>query len=216
MVRTHHAGEEALARWEEQREALRRLGFGEAQARLNRFPTHENTRKGNLAEIALAEYVVAARGVVLPVYRLRFNPNVEQSMKGDDVLAFDLDSQPPTIIVGEAKFRGASTAAAVTEIVEGLARSFAGGLPASLQFVADRLFEGGQADLGSRILECAKWFALGQLSIDYVGMLLSDERTADRVNAVTAVTLRRLALISIGVADPDRLVEDCFRGMEAS
>ncbi|MFQ6963494.1 MAG: Hachiman antiphage defense system protein HamA [Oscillospiraceae bacterium] len=39
-------------------------------------------------------------------YRLRYNTNPDQSMKGDDVLLFDLDSDPVRIVVGESKFRG--------------------------------------------------------------------------------------------------------------
>ena len=38
-------------------------------------------------------YICAASGTCLPVYRLRYNPNIEQSMKGDDVLAFDFTSK---------------------------------------------------------------------------------------------------------------------------
>ncbi len=34
--------------------------------------------------VFLAEYIVAESEASLPVYRLRYNPNVEQSMKGDD------------------------------------------------------------------------------------------------------------------------------------
>lgn len=214
MLVQHHASPDALKRTEDHRQAMNRLGLDAEQARLRRFPTNASTQKGNLAEIVLAEYVVAANGVVLPVYRLRYNPNVDQSMKGDDVLAFDLDVEPPRIIVGEAKFRGTSSAAAVKEIVEGLLRSYKSGVPASLQFVADRLFEGGDDDLAGRVLDCARLFALGDLHIDYVGMLLSDAKAAERVNAATPGSLRRLAMISLGVQDPDSLVDACYRTLE--
>ena len=169
MLVQHHASPEVLKWTEQHREAMKRLGLATEQARLRRFPTNPTTRKGNLAEIVLAEYVVAASGAVLPVYRLCYNPNVDQSMKGDDVLAFDLDSNPVRIVVGEAKFRGTSSAAAVTEIVEGLVRSHKGGVPASLQFVADRLFDEGQTQLGERVLECALLFAREKLRLDYSG-----------------------------------------------
>lgn len=214
MLAQHHASPEALNRTEQHREALKRLGLGAEQARLRRFPTNPSTQKGNLAEIVLAEYVVAASGVVLPVYRLRYNPNIDQSMKGDDVLAFDLEADPVRIIVGEAKFRGASSAAAVKEIVEGLVRSHKGGVPVSLQFVADRLFDAGQVDLAERVLNCARLFALEELRIDYVGLLLSDAQTATRVDAATPGSLRRLAMISLGVKDPDSLVDACYRSLE--
>lgn len=58
------------------------------------YPANPNTRKGNVAEVVLAEYLVANEGISVPIYRLRYNPNVDQSMKGDDALAFDLDSKP--------------------------------------------------------------------------------------------------------------------------
>jgi hypothetical protein len=214
MLINHHASPEALKRFDAHREAMKRLGLDAEQARLRRFPDNPLTQKGNLAEIVLAEYVVAASGLVLPVYRLRYNPNIDQSMKGDDVLAFDLDANPPRIVVGEAKFRGTSSATAVKEIVAGLLRSYEGGVPASLQFVADRLFEAGESDLGSRVLNCATLFALGELRIDYVGLLLSDTRTTDRVKDGTPGSLRRLAMISLGVEDPESLITACYTGLE--
>jgi hypothetical protein len=214
MLMQHHASPEALERSAQQRKAMEQLGLGTAQARLRRFPSNSATQKGNLAEIVLAEYVVAAGGLALPVYRLRYNPNVDQSMKGDDVLAFDLDSNPVRIVVGEAKFRGVSSAAAVTEIVESLVRSHKAGVPASLQFVADRLFEDEQVDLGIRVMECALLFARGKLRLDYVGLLLSDAKAAARVNASTPATKTRLAMISLGIDDPDGLVTSCYQGLE--
>jgi hypothetical protein len=210
MIVVHHTSPEALRRAAEQLEAMKRLGV-DTRGVPRRFPTNPSTQKGNLAEIVLAEYVVATSGVALPVYRLRYNPNVDQSMKGDDVLAFDLDATPVRIIVGEAKFRGTSSPDAVTEIVGGLLRSHKSGIPVSLQFIADRLFETGQTDLGRRVEECATLFALGNLRIDYVGMLLSDTQTAARIDAATPKPPHRLAMISLGVPDPNSLAVDCYR-----
>jgi hypothetical protein len=214
MLLRHHASPAALKRIQQHREAMKRLGFEMEQSKLRLFPTNPSTRKGNLAEVVLAEYVVAANGVTLPLYRLRYNPNVDQSMKGDDVLAFDLDTDPVRVIVGEAKFRGASSAAAVKEIVDGLVRSYKGGVPISLQFVAERLFEAGQDDIGARVLECAKLFALGRLRINYVGMLLSDKETSKRVDSYTPDSLRRLVMISLCVEEPDSLIEPCYAALE--
>ncbi len=216
MLIRHHVSPEALKRSQQHREALKRLGLSTDQMALRRFPTSDSTRKGNLAEIVLAEYIVAASHTSLPVYRLRYNPNVDQSMKGDDVLAFDLDADPVRIIVGESKFRETSTVAAVREIVAGLASSHSGGIPLSLQFVADRLFEEGNNKLGERILDCARLFGLGKLRLDYVGLLFSDTKSADRVHRATLPppTLRRLAMISLGVKEPESLVSDCYSGLE--
>lgn len=211
---SHHTSAAALERTKTHREAMKRLGLDDEQVKLCRFPTNVTTQKGNLAEIVLAEYVVATSGLVLPVYRLRYNPNIDQSMKGDDVLAFDLYENPPRILVGEAKFRGVSKAIAVKEIVAGLLRSYKGGVPASLQFVADRLFEAGEVDLGTRVMECATLFAYGKLNIDYVGLLLSDTKAAERVEQATPDSLRRLVMISLQIEEPDSLVTACYENLE--
>ncbi|MGB5872950.1 MAG: Hachiman antiphage defense system protein HamA, partial [Bacteroidota bacterium] len=210
MLVRHHASPEMLAQSAHTGGAMKRLGFESQQARLSRFPRNPTTQKGNLAEILLAEYIVAACGAALPVYRLWSNTNPDQSMKGEDVLAFDLDSTPIRIIIGESKFRSTSSATAVIQIVDDLTRSYKGGLPASLQFVADRLFERGETDLGLRVSQCAVVFARGTLRLDYVGMLLSDKLSEKRVHEATSNSLRRLAMLSLGIANPDSLVEACF------
>jgi hypothetical protein len=214
MLVQHHTSEEALRRTRERLEALARQGIDSAYFP-RRFPTNVVTQKSNLAEIVLAEYVVAANSLSLPVYRLRYNPNVDQSMKGDDVLAFDLDAQPPRIVVGEAKFRATSSDAVVGEIVDGLMRSYKNGIPVSLTFVADRLYESGQVELADRVQDCARLFALRRLRIDYVGLLLSDANAAVRVDGATPTPspVRRLAMISLSVPDPDPLVAACYVGL---
>jgi hypothetical protein len=155
-----------------------------------------------------------ASNLTLPVYRLRYNPNVDQSMKGDDVLAFDLDADPVRVVVGEAKFRGISSSVAVIEIVDGLLRSHKAGVPVSLQFIADRLFDEGKHDLAVRVQECAVLFARDRLRLDYVGLLLSDWQSSNRIVAHTPATLKRLAMVSFGVDSPDSLVDACYETLE--
>jgi len=75
----HHVSPETIERDRVRREALERQGFVYP---LPRFPINLSTQKGNWAEILLAEYVMASCSANLPVYRLRYNPNVDQSMKG--------------------------------------------------------------------------------------------------------------------------------------
>jgi len=187
MLARHHASPEAIERGRKRAEAFRALGYDRIADRegARRFPTSEKTKKGNLAEVVLAEYVVAASGLNLPIYRLRYNPNVEQSMKGDDVIAFDLDSKPVRIIVGEAKFRRTPTTPDVQEIADVLLRSYRVGIPASLQFIADRLYEQGRNALAERIDECTLLFVQQELRIDYVGLLLSNADVERRVHEGT-------------------------------
>jgi hypothetical protein len=207
-VAEHHANAAALVKSADIIEALKRQGVSVPKA-LRRFPVHPETRRGNFAEILLADYVEASTTLRLPVYRLRHNPNIDQSMKGDDVLAFDLDANPVRIIVGEAKFRGLSTSQAVNDIIDALERSFAGGLPASLLFVADHVDD----ELSERIMACATLFAEGKLDLSYVGLLMSDTRAHERVAGSERRVRRRLMMLSLGVADPTALVDQCFSGL---
>ena len=210
----HHVSAEMIERDRRKKENLQKLGYTQPDVYPQRFPCSSTTRKGNLAEVFLAEYIVNSSNVSLPIYRLRFNPNIEQSMKGDDVLAFDLDSNPIRIIVGEAKFRGTPSKAAVQEIVEGLVRSHRAGLPASLQFVADRLFETGHNDMGQRIEECALLMAKGKLNLYYVGLLMSNDRGGSHVDRHTSANLRKLAMISVGFDDPNTFIDESFEHLE--
>jgi hypothetical protein len=209
---THHVKPEAIERDRIRREALARQGLIDP---VQRFPVNPTTQKGNWAEILLAEYVAASSSSQLPVYRLRYNPNVDQSMKGDDVLSFDLDSNPVRVLVGEAKFRSTPTKAVVDELVGALVKSHSGNIPASLQFVADILFESGNNQLGEKVAACNALFAQGRLQLDYVGLLVST-KDAHRFMLTNAKSdVRRLAVMSLGLADPTGVVETSFVGAGA-
>ena len=210
-IRDHHARPEDLARNAARREALARQGF---TLENSRFPSHTNTQKGNWTEIFLCEYVKSSCQAGIPVYRLRYNPNIEQSMKGDDVLAFDINADPVRIIVGEAKFRASSSKAAVEEIVEALERSHRGGLPASLQFVADRLFQEGNEGLGRRIEECADLFVRDRLRIDHLGLLASNHLVQNHVASHAQSSVPRLAVMSLDLSNGSDLVDACFNSLE--
>jgi hypothetical protein len=201
---THHVSPEAIEQDRKRREALARQGLLDPAR--SRFPTNPKTRKGNWAEILLAEYITVSANATLPVYRLRYNPNVDQSMKGDDVLAFDLDSNPVRVLVGEAKFRSTPSKAVVEELVGALVKSHSGNIPASLQFVADRLFESGNNELGEKVAACNELFAQGRLQLDYVGLLVSSRNAHHHVHTNAKSAVRRLAVMSLGLADPEGIV----------
>lgn len=210
----HHASAGMIAQDQRKIKNLRAQGYPVADADIHRFPRSDTTRKGNLTEVFLAEYICSTSGAALPVYRLRYNPNVEQSMKGDDVLGFDFGSKRPRIIVGEAKFRGTPSKKAVQDIVSGLVRSHQAGLPVSLQFVADRLYESNNIDLANRVADCSLQMASGRLDLNYIGLLLSDTSSKSKVDQHTDGNLRNLVMISLGMDAPSLLVHDCFEGIE--
>lgn len=180
---------------------------------LKRYPTNSSTQKGNLAEALLAEYVKDCCSLELPVYRLRYNPNVDQSMKGDDVLAFDFTGDAPRLIVGEAKFRETPTPQVVRDIVAALLASHQAQVPSSLQFIADRLFEQDRLELGIRVYGCAQLIAEGRLKPEYVGLLMSDSRAHEKMHEHTASCGIPLAVVSLAVSDPVGLVSSCYGGL---
>lgn len=208
----HHISPEAIERDRIRREALARQGLVYT---VQRFPTNTSTQKGNWAEILLAEYIAASSNVQLPVYRLRYNTNVDQSMKGDDVLAFDLDSNPVRVLVGEAKFRTTPSKQVVEELVGALKKSHSGNIPASLQFVADRLFESGNNELGEKVAACNALFAQGSLQLDYVGLLVSNKSAHSYVQKNAQSSIRRLAVMSLTLDKPEDVVADSFAAAAA-
>ena len=206
-IANHHLSPETIKRDRIRREALERQGLIDPT---QRFPTNTKTQKGNWTEILLAEYVTASNNAQLPIYRLRYNPNVDQSMKGDDVLAFDLDSIPVRVLVGEAKFRSTPSKKVVDDLVCALEKSHSGNIPASLQFVADRLFDSGESVLGAKVAECNALFAQGRLQLNYVGLLVSNDKTHSHMQKNAQSSIPRLAIMSIALANPCDLVADSF------
>jgi hypothetical protein len=210
----HHVSTGMIERDKRKIKNLIAQGYPVSEVYVHRFPKSDKTRKGNLTEVFLAEYICSSSDAVLPVYRLRYNPNVEQSMKGDDVLIFDFSSKRPRIIVCEAKFRGTPSKKAVQDIVEGLIRSYKAGLPASLQFVSDRLYEANNIELADQVSDCALHMANGNLDLNYVGLLLSNHNSKSNVNQHTEGNLRNLVMISLGIVEPSLLVQESFDGIE--
>ena len=207
----HHVCPENVERDRRRREALERQGLADPTQRL---PRNTSTQKGNWAEILLAEYVAASCNAQLPVYRLRYNPNVDQSMKGDDVLAFDFNSVPVRVLVGEAKFRSTSTKVVVGELIDALEKSHSGNIPASLQFVADRLFDSGQDELGAKVAECNTLFAQNRLQLDYVGLLVSNTHAHAHMSSTAQSNVQRLAVMSLVLPDPEAVVAESYAKAE--
>lgn len=208
----HHLSPETIERDRIRREALARQGLVDPA---QRFPINASTQKGNWAEILLAEYMAASSNALLPVYRLRYNPNVDQSMKGDDVLVFDLDSNPVRVLVGEAKFRSTPSKQVIDDLIYSLEKSHSGNIPASLQFVADRLFDSGKSVLGARVAECNALFAQGHLQLDYIGLLVSSEKTHSHMQKNAQSSVPRLAVMSLSLANPCVFVTDSYAGAAA-
>ena len=210
-LQNHHISPDALER---RKDLMQSLKIANIPMPLSPYPQDAKTQKGNFAEVFLAEYLRSTTEAQIPVYKLRYNPNVDQSIKGDDVLLFDLDSNPVRVIVGEAKFRGTPTKQAVVDTIDGLVRSNRAGLPVSLMFVADQLFKEGKNDIAKKVQDCALLFATNRLQIDYVGLLMSNRNSSNHVNNHTTNELHNLLMISLGVVSPETIVQQAFARLE--
>ncbi|PLS78875.1 MAG: hypothetical protein CYG59_16190 [Chloroflexi bacterium] len=139
----------------EYRSDLEWLGFPGVAAELDRRPRAAATRMGNFGEIVASEYVQHALGYDMPIVRLRYNPNPNQSMKGDDVLAFKFgqaDGSGREVLVGEAKVRQRFATDVVEEAYEQLSSSQRRPIPTSLTFVAYVLRREGQMEKAEAVL----------------------------------------------------------------
>lgn len=134
---------------------------------------HDNrTRTGNLIEILACEFA-KKQGYDIPILRLRYNPNPEQSMKGDDILGFKFPSsegEREELLVGEGKFRAKHGKDAIKEAYDDLIRKTSL-YPASMEFVATILNLEGDQDKAAKIRQMRQKVALQSSSVVYNKLL---------------------------------------------
>ena len=166
-----HATDLQLRMIDKQRAILDKHGLSRFVDILHVLPRTDTTQKGNLGEIVLIEYLKESRHFTPLVHKLHYNPNPDQSMKGDDVLLFKKDNLTDEVIYGECKFRGTPKAEIVDEIVgnlEGLKK-----LPISMGFVANRIDETGNHDLAEQLMDLQVKIYNGEVPVTNVGFLIS-------------------------------------------
>lgn len=204
----HHATPSRLARIEEKKKILAKHSFNEYLEGKIPFPViSSKTQKGNLGEIILAEYLSASTNLELLVYKLRYNPNVEQSMKGDDILLFDKDDIQSKVILGEAKFRETRSKKALDDIISSLSTK---NLPISLTFVCDRLVEMGEIALADEIDVLTSNLHNSNTPITYVGFYHSDANAYETVELHLKSENKNLVVLSYSENNPSQIVQDSF------
>lgn len=214
----YHVTDFNLGLLKRQKAILNKHDLGQYVDRLHLLPKADKTQKGNLGEIVLIEYLKVSRGFTPYVHKLHYNPNTEQSMKGDDVLMFDPTDINAEVIYGECKFRGTPTAKVVGEIVgnlEGLKK-----LPISLNFVANRMNEMGEKALAEQIVDLQLKIYNGEVPVTNVGFLISKSSksagcgTSSVVENNLDTSNPRLVMISLGVENPTEIVTKAFQKAE--
>lgn len=204
----HHATEARIARIERKKQILAKHGFAQYMEGKVPFPIKSaTTQKGNLGEIILAEYLTETSGLEILVYKLRYNPNVEQSMKGDDLLLFEKQNIQNRVIMGEAKFRSTKNKKALDDIVQSLSNK---NLPISLTFVSDRLEEMGDELLANEIDDLITNLHTQKTPVTYVGFYHSEASAYKTIEKHLSSNNKNLVIVSYGEDNPAKLIKSSF------
>lgn len=86
--------------------ALERLGYAQAANYFSaRLPKSKTTRKGNFGEVVASEHLRQRYHYDMPVFKLRYSENFDMPMRGEDIVAFEIDRNGKiiTICIGEVK-----------------------------------------------------------------------------------------------------------------
>lgn len=204
----HHLSDNKIKRFDRKKAILGKHGYIQYLNIQKPLPTFDKTKKGNCAEIILTEYLKASSGLELLLFRLRYNPNVDQSMKGDDVLLFDLKTSQGKIIVGEAKYRGTSN----RRVVEDIVNAFEGNkrFPISITFVAAQLGAMGQEDLAEELEELNLEMHKLNVPVINVGLLFSNQNAATHIETHANPKNDKLVMLSLGVDDAEEIITQSF------
>lgn len=191
------------------------LGFAEYAENIRMIPKVDKVRKGNMTEIILCEYVLSSTNKpLIKTFRFRYSTNVDQSMKGDDVLMVDYDNEEDDIEVylGEAKFRQTPAPQVVRDIANALSTDTK---PLSLTFLVDRLLESdATAEIGNRLDQFVVETVRQQKKITYSGLLLSQEGCATTIQDYLDSDNQKLVFLSLGVENPTDLMNKVFAKAE--
>lgn len=198
---------------EEFREYIEKWGYGETLKQLNSRPQKDKTRKGNFGEILACEYLSSVENFEIPVMRFRWNPNPDESMRGEDALAFkfsESEDEPSEICVAEAKvqstFNRTKTGRAVQ--VQLGDRKF----PRSIKFVSSHLRQQGEREKAATVMEF-----LNSLSpfihtrSDFL-MLVTGNQPENPFEVVSEIDLEnmRLTATHLHLADLTEFINELF------
>lgn len=214
-ILTHHIIEQRTDALERKAQILQKHEFDEYIKSLNLLPSAEKTMKGNMAEIILVEYLQESTGLSPIIHKLRYNPNINQAMKGDDVLLLNPDNVFERIIYGESKYRSVPSKQAIEDAVSNLEGSKR--LPVSIGFVADRLYEMGNTELADQLMDLQHLLKDDRIDVHNVGFLLSTKSTTPSIDTSTQVERHlstinpNLVFISLGLDNPMEIVEESFK-----
>ena len=215
----HHLDERKIVRLKKRKiEIMQKYALTDYAEYLEKqlpFPTVHNTQTGNATEIILSHYLQSSSGLKLLAYKLTYNGNVEQALKGDDCLLFNRVNLFDFVILGEAKYRATPQPEAIRGIVANLESSKR--LPISIPFIAQHFTTQGDDEMAGKLEDLIYEINIGKVNIINVGLLLSTQSdthtgkdAASQVEAYLNTTNENLVFLSLGVDNPLEIIEDAF------
>lgn len=212
-----HITELRLKKLDNERATLPEAQFRDNLAQMRLLPRNSNTQKGNLGEIILAKYLEEVTGyTTFGIFRLTYNTNIDQSMKGDDVLLFNPTDIGKDVIYGESKVRKTPDKEAIKAIVKNLQGNKK--FPVSILFYADRLGAKGEEGLFNALDDLHLNVAKKKVPIRNVGFLLSKrdavhdaQDTFMQVKRYLNTTNPDLVFIALGIDDVQSFVDEAYK-----
>ena len=194
-------------------------GFPQYAEQNRNLPRADKTKKGNATEILLIEYIESCQGKpLIKAFKLRYNPNVDQAIKGDDTLMVDIKVDDKgknslKIFLGESKFRATPVKKVIKDITESLGKDK---LPLSFSFLISELSRDSATKPTADLLDS---FLISEIKskgdITYTGLLLSNTQTSTVVERHLVTDNPNLIFISAGIDNPQTLIDQAFIRAEA-
>lgn len=205
-------------RIEKLKENYTKLGYAKYAKEHRKLPKADKTKKGNATEIILTEYIESCfEKKLTKVFKLKYNPNVDQAIKGDDTLMVDIieekkDKKKVKLYLGEAKFRKVPNKTVINTIAKSLSKDKR---PLSYSFLIDEL---GRDVKTKAIADLLDTFIVDEIKgkgdLINVGLLLSNTDTFRIVESNLNSDNPQMILISIGLDNPQDLITKAFEKAE--
>lgn len=197
------------------KEKYKELGFEKYAAQNRKLPNSDVQKKGNGAEIILAEYIQSTLNKeLIKVFKLKYNPNVDQSIKGDDTLMVELFEKDGIesirIYLGESKFRATPRKQDIDDISTALEKDK---MPLSYSFLVEELAK-TNVTLAKKLDEFIVTDIKSKGDLIYVGLLLSNKNSSTQVERHLNNDNPKLIFISIGIENPLDFIDNGFENAE--
>ena len=187
------------------------LGFEKYAEQNRKLPNTDRVKKGNATEIILTEYIQSTLNrELIKVFKLKYNPNVDQAIKGDDTLMVDLLEEDKgndlKIYLGESKFRATPSKQVVDEISSSLEKDK---MPLSYSFLVEEIAK-DNVELALKLDDFIVQDIKDKGQLIYTGLLLSNEHTSRFVETNLNNDNPELIFISIGIQNPENFINLAF------